>query len=184
VVLDGHAGRRMLGRCRSRLSHFPKTYADGAGSSESNPAPPRPDPLRVWAQDRSVLRGLWRLHTFVCVRGVSAIPHIYTSVLQALAGRGRTGRLEGGLQGYRDGAMHYLGYGLPRISILRGWVNRGPGDRPPARLRSAGTFLTAAVTAALVARQPAAFADAIILHSFSPPSVTASRHPQKLTSSQ
>src|SRR5215207_60796 len=25
-----------------------KTYAEGAGSSESNPAPPRPDPLRVW----------------------------------------------------------------------------------------------------------------------------------------
>jgi hypothetical protein len=50
VVLDGHAGRQMLGRCRSRLSHFPKTYAQGAGSSESNPAPPRPDPLRVWGR--------------------------------------------------------------------------------------------------------------------------------------
>jgi len=50
VVLDGYAGRQMLGRCRSRLSHFPKTYAEGAGSSESNPAPPRPDPLRVWAR--------------------------------------------------------------------------------------------------------------------------------------
>jgi hypothetical protein len=50
VVLDGYAGRRMLGRCRSRLSHIPKTYAQGAGSSESNPAPPRPDPLRVWAR--------------------------------------------------------------------------------------------------------------------------------------
>src|SRR5215216_4943093 len=47
VVLDGHVGRRMLGRCRSRLGHFPKTYAQGAGSSEINPAPPRPDPLRV-----------------------------------------------------------------------------------------------------------------------------------------
>jgi hypothetical protein len=32
VVLDGYAGRRMLGRCRSRLSHFPKTCAEGAGS--------------------------------------------------------------------------------------------------------------------------------------------------------
>jgi hypothetical protein len=43
-------GRRMLRRCRSRLSHFPpKTYAEVAGSSESNAAPPRPDPLRVWA---------------------------------------------------------------------------------------------------------------------------------------
>jgi hypothetical protein len=50
VVLDRDAGRRMLGRYRSRLSHFPKTYAEGAGSSESNPAPPRPDPLRVWAR--------------------------------------------------------------------------------------------------------------------------------------
>jgi hypothetical protein len=51
VVLDGDAERRMLGRCRSRLSHFPKTYAEGAGASESNPAPPRPDPLSgVWAR--------------------------------------------------------------------------------------------------------------------------------------
>src|SRR5215204_337273 len=41
----------MLGRCHSRLSHFPKTYADkGAGSSQSNPAPPRPDPLRECGQ--------------------------------------------------------------------------------------------------------------------------------------
>ena len=49
VVLDGDAGRRLLGRCRSGLSHFPNTYAQGAGSSQSNPAPPRPDPLRrVW----------------------------------------------------------------------------------------------------------------------------------------
>jgi hypothetical protein len=50
VVLDGDAARRMLGRCRSRLSHFPKTYAQGAQSSQSNPAPPRPDPLRVWGR--------------------------------------------------------------------------------------------------------------------------------------
>jgi hypothetical protein len=93
VVVDGYAGRGMLGRCRSRPSHFPKTYAQGAGSSESNRAPPRPYPLRV-GKDRSVLRGLWRLQTFVCVRGVSAIAHIYTSVLQALAGRGYVGPLE------------------------------------------------------------------------------------------
>ena len=46
-------------------------------------------------KDRSVLRVLWRLQTFLCVRGVSAIVHIYTSVLQAPAGWGRTGRLEG-----------------------------------------------------------------------------------------
>jgi hypothetical protein len=50
VVLDGHAQRRMLGHCRSRLSHIPKTYAEGAGSSGSNPAPSRPDPLKVWAR--------------------------------------------------------------------------------------------------------------------------------------
>ncbi len=91
VALDGYAHRRMLGRCRSRLRHLPKTYAQGAGSSESNPAPPRPDPLRRVGKDRSVLRVLRRLQAFVCVRGVSAIPHIYTSVLQALEGRGRTG---------------------------------------------------------------------------------------------
>jgi hypothetical protein len=50
VVLDGYAARRMLERCRSRLRHFPMTYAQRAGSSESNPARPRPDPLRVWAR--------------------------------------------------------------------------------------------------------------------------------------
>jgi hypothetical protein len=50
VVLDGHAQRRMLRRCRSRPSRIPKTYAEGAGSSESNFAPLRPDALRVWAR--------------------------------------------------------------------------------------------------------------------------------------
>jgi hypothetical protein len=50
VVLDGYAGRRMLGRCRARLSHFPMTYAKDTGSSESNRAPPRPDPLRGCGQ--------------------------------------------------------------------------------------------------------------------------------------
>jgi hypothetical protein len=110
----------MLGRCRSRLSHFPRTYAEGAGSPQSNPAPPRPDPLRVWARIAPILRRLWRLQTFGCVRGVSAISHIYTPVLQALSGRSRTGCLEGGLQGYRGGAMQDLGYELPRIPILLG----------------------------------------------------------------
>ena len=33
-----------------------------------------------------MLRILWRPQTFVCGRGVSAIAHIYPSVLQALAG--------------------------------------------------------------------------------------------------
>jgi hypothetical protein len=51
--------------------------------------------------------------------------HIYTSVLQALAGRGRTGRLEGGFQGYRGGAMQDLGYERPRILIPRNQVNKG-----------------------------------------------------------
>jgi hypothetical protein len=74
---------------------------------ESNPAPPVPIPKSV-GKDRSVLRGLWRLQTFVCVRGVSAIVHIYTSMLQALAGRGRTGRLEGGFQGYQAGLFRIL----------------------------------------------------------------------------
>ena len=51
MVSDGYAERPMLGRCRSRLGHFPKTYAQGAGSSETNLAPPRPGPLRgVWAR--------------------------------------------------------------------------------------------------------------------------------------
>ena len=95
MVLDGDAERRMLGRCRSRLGHFHKTYAQGAGSSESNLAPPRPGPLRVWARIAPSFGGLWRLQTFVSVRGVSAIAHIYPSALQAVAGRGRTGRLEG-----------------------------------------------------------------------------------------
>jgi hypothetical protein len=55
---------------------------------ESNLAPPRPDPLRVWGRVAPSFGGLWRLQTFVCVRGASAILHIYTSALQALAGRG------------------------------------------------------------------------------------------------
>jgi hypothetical protein len=101
VELDGCAGRRMLGCCRSRLSHFPKTYAQGAGTSQSNPAAPRPDPLSVWAQDRCVLRGIWRLQTFVCAREVSTIPHIYTSVLQAASGWGYAGCLDVCFQGCR-----------------------------------------------------------------------------------
>src|SRR5829696_2878311 len=128
VVLDGYAQRRMLGRCRSRLGHFPKTYAEGAGSSESNPAPLRPDPLRVWARIAPFFEELRRLQTLVCVRGVSTNAHIYPSVLKALVGWGRTGRLEGGLQGYRGGAMQDLGYELLRISFPR-----TPGNRCVAR---------------------------------------------------
>jgi hypothetical protein len=101
VVLDGYARRREYSRS----------------------APPRS--RKSVGKDRSVLRVLWRLQTFVCVGGVSANPHIYTSALQALAGRGRTGRLEGGFQGYRGGAMQKLGYELPRNPILRTPLNRG-----------------------------------------------------------
>jgi len=132
VVVDGYAGRRMLRCCRSHLSHFPRTYAEGAGSSESNPAPPRPDPLRVWARIAPSFGGLWRLQTFVCVRAVSAIPHIYTSVLQAVPERGRTGRLEGAFHGYQAGAMQDLGYELPRIPIPRTRVNKGNRSRVEA----------------------------------------------------
>ena len=50
--------------------------------------------------------------------------HIYPSVLQAVSGRGYAGCLEGCFQGYRGEAMQDLGYELPRIPILRGWVNK------------------------------------------------------------
>ena len=53
------------------------------------------------------------------------IAHIYPSVLQALSGRGYAGCLDGCFQGYRGEAMHYLGYGLPRIPIPGAPVNRG-----------------------------------------------------------
>jgi hypothetical protein len=51
--------------------------------------------------------------------------HIYPSALQALAGRGRTERLEGEFHGYLGGAMQDLGYELPRIYIPRTRVNKG-----------------------------------------------------------
>ena len=102
VVLDGYAETRMLGRCRSRLGHFPKTYAQGAGSSETNLAPPRPGPQRVWARIAPSFGDYGDLQTFVSVRGVSAIPHIYPSALQALAGLGYAGRLEGVIPGVSE----------------------------------------------------------------------------------
>src|SRR5215208_4048409 len=61
-------------------------------------------------------------HWFVERR--SMIAHIYPSVLQAVTGRGYTGRLDGCFQGYRGEAMQDLGYELPRILIPRTWVNR------------------------------------------------------------
>ena len=51
-------------------------------------------------------------------------------MLQALAGRGRPERLEGGLQGYRGGIMQDLGYELPRIPIPRTSVNKGKKRGP------------------------------------------------------
>jgi hypothetical protein len=53
------------------------------------------------------------------------VAHIYPSVLQALAGRGRTERLEGEIAGDRGEDIQDLGYELPRIPIPRTWVNRG-----------------------------------------------------------
>src|SRR5215208_5784596 len=61
-------------------------------------------------------------HLFV--ERTSMIAHIYPSVLQALAGRGYAGCLEGCFQGYRGGAMQDLGYELPRILIPRTRVNK------------------------------------------------------------
>jgi hypothetical protein len=62
---------------------------------ESNPAPPRPDPLRGCGQGSLRPSGIMTTTNICLRRGVSAIVHIHTSVLQALAGRGRTGCLEG-----------------------------------------------------------------------------------------
>ena len=52
------------------------------------------------------------------------IAYIYPPVIQAVAGRGYAGRLEGSIPGYRGGAIQDLGYDLPRILILRTRVNR------------------------------------------------------------
>jgi hypothetical protein len=60
----------------------------------------------------------------------------------AESGRYRTGRLEGGLQGYRGGAMQDLGYELPRIPIPRTWVNKGRKEGPEL-LRPGPSFLLA-----------------------------------------
>jgi hypothetical protein len=57
------------------------------------------------------------------VERTSMIVHIYLSVLQAGSGRGYAECLDGCFQGYWGGAMHYLGYELPRIPIPRTSVN-------------------------------------------------------------
>jgi hypothetical protein len=62
------------------------------------------------------------------------VAHIYPSVLQALAGRGRTERLEGEIAGDRGEAMQDLGYELPRIPIPRTPVNKGKGVRLPEKI--------------------------------------------------
>jgi hypothetical protein len=57
------------------------------------------------------------------------IAHIYPSVLQAVAGRGYAWRLEGGIPGYRGGAIQDLGYEFPREHIPRTPVNKGYNRR-------------------------------------------------------
>jgi hypothetical protein len=63
-------------------------------------------------------------HKLMFVERTSMVAHIYPSVLQALAGRGRTERLEGEIAGDRGEAMQDLGYELPRILIPRTPVNK------------------------------------------------------------
>jgi hypothetical protein len=58
-------------------------------------------------------------HKLMFVERTSMVAHIYPSVLQALAGRGRTERLEGEIVGDRGEAMQDLGYELPRIPRMR-----------------------------------------------------------------
>jgi hypothetical protein len=53
------------------------------------------------------------------------IAHIYPLALQAVSGRGYAGCLYGCFQGYQGEPMQDLGNELPRILLLRGWVNRG-----------------------------------------------------------
>ena len=94
----------------------------GRGGAREGREPAR-SPKSV-GKDRSVLRVLWRLQTFLCVRGVSAIVHIYTSVLQAPAAAGPNGAPAGGIARVSGRAMQDLGYELPRIPIPRTWVNK------------------------------------------------------------
>jgi hypothetical protein len=98
VLLDGCAPRRMLGCCRSRLSHFPRTYAQGTGSSQSNPAPPRPDPLRVW--EGSLLPSGTMASANICVRQGSIRNGAYLSIgVRSSSGAGPNGALGGGISG-------------------------------------------------------------------------------------
>jgi hypothetical protein len=61
-----------------------------------------------------MLLAYWR-KLLVCVRGVSAIPHIYTSVLQALGGWDPTGRLEGDCRGIGAGLCTILNLNFREI---------------------------------------------------------------------
>jgi hypothetical protein len=83
---------------------------------------PRP---ATWSIRGGVGRSLRSANISLFVERTSTIAHIYPSVLQAVSGRGYAGCLEGCFQGHRGEAMHYLGYELRRIPILRGWVNKG-----------------------------------------------------------
>src|SRR5215213_2739732 len=61
------------------------------------------------------------------------IAHIYPSVLQALAGRGYAGCLDGCFQGCRGEAMQDPACELPRITILGTWVNKPHGPTAEGR---------------------------------------------------
>src|SRR5215208_6098724 len=121
--------------------------------------PPR-SPKSV-GKDRSVLRVLWRLQTFLCVRGVSAIVHIYTSVLQAPAAAGPNGAPGGGIARVSGRAMQDLGYELPRIPIPRTPVNKGikkgrspAGPRPLRTNRKiVSTYGCSTVTSGFISSQ-------------------------------
>ena len=77
---------------------------------ESRSAPSR-SPKSV-GKDRSVLRVLWRLQTFVCDQRGSRIAHIYPSVLQAVPG---------GLCGVPgEGDSKGIGAGICKILHRRG----------------------------------------------------------------
>src|SRR5919112_1502474 len=59
-------------------------------------------------------------YNLISVERTPMIAHIYSSVLQAVSGGGYAGCLDGCFQGYRDEAMHYLGYELPTCLTLVG----------------------------------------------------------------
>src|SRR5215210_5226458 len=71
-----------------------------------------------------VVTNLQLLQTFAPGRRTSTMVHIYPWVLQALAGRGYAGRLEGWIAGVSGVNMQDPANELPRIPIPRRWVNK------------------------------------------------------------